>query len=72
MIDLFELSSVTAKFQEELENAHNMMVSFKQLRSEEYETLRKQEAALNREIDLITRRAKVQLAEDLSFEKKMI
>ena len=67
VINLFEFSSVTAKFQEELENAHNMMVSFKQLRSEEYEALRKQEASLNREIDLITRRAKVKLAQDLSF-----
>lgn len=35
-----------------------MMISFKQHRSEEFESLRKQEASLNREIDLITRRAK--------------
>ncbi len=69
---LHNLSSVTAKFQQELENAHNMMISFKQHRSEEFESLRKQEASLNREIDLITRRAKVKLAEDLLFEKNII
>lgn len=68
---LHNLSSVTAKFQQELENTHNMMISFKQHRSEEFESLRKQEASLNREIDLITRRAKVKLAEDLLFEKNI-
>lgn len=62
---------VTAKFQEELENAHTMMVSFKQLRTDEFEMLRKQEASLNREIDLITRRAKeIERKKEVTKEKE--